>query len=336
MKHAPLIAAGVLAFTTGCSGPSAPINVTLKSFPQQVRIGAAKVTPAPLAPLPPLAPPIAGGFVPAAPAPGAAPTAPPFEPPFVDPVHVCRKAPVGAVPAVPAGPVVSRQPSTASYPFRTGGKRVVSGANASTQYYPPDGTRVIGPTRSVDSPAAQGAFAYDVTAQLGANRTVTTYQVVPIGVLPASPQSPGVYVTDIKTLGPDGRVSTAFHPQPAMLVLPFPANQGSTFRVQSADPATGVVIVYDGEVGAPETVDACGSLVDTRTVTHTGTVNLGKCSPTGCTSGAAVMQFVGTYSIATQYGGLSVKDEVRVVGLTADAPFSDRVTGVISRVPTAR
>jgi hypothetical protein len=120
-----------------------------------------------------------------------------------------------------------------------------------------------------------------------------------------------------------------------MLVMPFPADQGTAFHVQATDPATGTTMTYDGSVGPHVVVDACGQVIDTRSVTHTGAISIGGCHTSACTgdASAATTEFTATYDIAMQYGGLSVRDNSHVDGLGLDAPFTDDLSGVINTVP---
>lgn len=338
-----LVLGGLLA-ATGCAGPSTPINASLKAFPQNVRIGAAIIKAPPIAPLPPSAPQFTGGFVAPprgdVPRPIATSTTPSAQLVTATPVASCMKAGPGVTPLLAAGPAVEGRPAPSTYAYRTSGKHSVGGAQATTVDYPEHGTRVVSPSRDdTDAAGALKAFSYDVTVTLGKNRTVTTYRSVTVGSSVSQPvtRDPGLYVTEMKTLDERGLAQSSFKPQPAMMVLPYPADQGTEFTVSSVDAASGITVAYRGEVGPHVVVDACGKVVDTRSVTHTGTISVGSCGSTSCAGGEVepgdTTSFVGTYDIATQYGGLSVQDQVHVEGVGLDAPFTDDLTGVISSVP---
>jgi hypothetical protein len=333
----------MLPLTAACAGPSTPINASLKSFPQNVRIGAAIVPPDAIAPIPPSAPRLSGGPI-TLPVPVAAPTGAvlPSVAPAAPPV-ACPKAGLSETPLLAAGADISAAPPVSAYSYRTRGKHTVGGSQASTVDYPETATRVVGKARADTGPTgALKSFSYDVGAVLGTNRTVTTYQVIPLSSTPADPATSGaagLYISAIKTVDSKGAVTASFVPQPPMLVLPFPADQGVSFNVSSVDPMNGTTITYSGVVGAHVVVDACGKVIDTRAVTHTGTISVGGCGSAACPDGRSSSgeptSFTGVYDIATQYGGLSVQDKVHVDGVSPVAPFTDDLSGVISRVPLA-
>jgi hypothetical protein len=95
---------------------------------------------------------------------------------------------------------------------------------------------------------------------------------------------------------------------------------------------------YAGAVGDHVRVDACGKVIDTRSVFLDGRVTGRSCASPPCVSKqtdnpTTFATFVARYDIATQYGGLSMDDEVKISGGPVGSPFSDELRGVIDEVP---
>jgi hypothetical protein len=337
-----LVLSLVLLLTAGCSGPRTDIDATLREFPQKVRLKAASIDEPAIAPLPPSAPQLTGGLSPLA-TPVTLAVAPPDNRTTTTlpaPPLPCPKAGPGVTALLAAGTGVTAPPEKGTYAFRTAGKHVVGGAQAGTVDYPKTSTRVVAnPKKEAGVAGGSATFAYDVIVALGSNYTLTSYRVVPMSDVTTLP-APGLYITLIATADAAGKITSQFVPVPSMLLLPFPADQGSTFNVASTDGgrANGTTMTYSGLVGDHVRVDACGAVIDTRSVTLTGRVAGQSCGTSACGSTAgsgatSTADFIATYAIATQYGGLSVKDEIAVQGGGLGAPFNDELSGVINAVP---
>lgn len=331
----------VLLLASACSGPSTQIDASVREFPQKIRLAAADIPEQAIAPLPPTAPPLVSGITPApiirVPTPTTFPTTTvptSSAPTTTTTVPACPTAGPEVTALVASTDTITMPPQPATYEYRSEGQHTATGANAGTTAYPDTSTRTVG--EATETTAADGTvtgFTFDVDVVMGDHRTITTYLVHHGSDL--SPMEAGLYVTNIQTLDPSGAEESSFTPVPPMLILPFPALEGTTFSVTTSDAASGTVLQYTGEIGDHVRVDACGEVIDTRSVTIDATINLGSCTTPACTGEQPppAMTFTAEYDIATQYGGLSVRDHVRAQGETVDAPFVDELTNTISRVP---
>jgi hypothetical protein len=206
---------------------------------------------------------------------------------------------------------VAAPPVPAAYTYRTSGQ-LLDGqgarAVAATATHAVGNVKVVGP----------GEFTFDVTVDQGDHLTTTTYHVVPrTSVVPA----PGLYIAKV-----DNGDVVPFTPKPELMLLPFPALRGTTFTAAGSDGAT--TISYDGLVDDTERVDACGQPVDGVVVR----LSNGRASSARTDPGTFGPEtFEAAYVIATQYGGLSVRDDFKG-GSPAGIALRE-LHGTINRVP---
>jgi hypothetical protein len=281
---AALATALALALTaTACAGPRKPFELGLKEVPSDLLLGS-QAKPAP--PLPAQLPPTA--FLVSDLAGGPSPNRPvdTLPPPIPEPPPPPPACPV----ADPLAPVqrqtaldVLTPPAPAVYTYRTSGALI---DRRGSQNLAPTATHRV--DNIATAPA--GDFTFDVTVTQGERVTPTTYHVVP---RTATNPLPGLYIARVG----------AFAPKPELLLLPFPALRGTTFNGAGSDGLTS--IQYDGVVDPVERVDACGRPVDGIVVRLTN----GRATSGRNEDGTAVAEtFEAAYVIATQYGGLSVRD----------------------------
>lgn len=315
------IAFAVLMVTlAACSGPSSSIEVGSKDVSVDIIMGEQT------RPVPPIAPgasPIAGfpGFI-APPVPRLEPGAPP---PPADPPQACPianpldAAKLVAMKAAPLPPVQAR------YTYRNEGTITAEGV---TTAYPPEQVREVRNVRAT----SQDSFEFDVAATLQGVVTTTTYRVLKDG--PTLDR--GVYIAAIVTRFPSGDTE-AFNPDQPLLLLPFPPpefgtnledeidrQRGQGYRSTGTDPLSQTTMVVEARVVGKERANACGEWVDAWDVEVTQGRIVG---PT------KNIEFTGHYLVATQYGGLVVKDNLRFTGTEDLEPVQTRNRATINRVP---
>jgi hypothetical protein len=298
-----------LALTlSACAGPQRPFELGLKEVPSDLLLGA-QTKPA-LA-LPTQLPPMVFTVTDlAAPTPPAADLPPPIPEPPPPPPPCPEADPLAAVKR-PAALDVQAPPAPATYTYRTSGSFFVNGSDGTL---PPTAThevkdvQVIGP----------GEFTFAVAVSQGPRVTTTTYHVVP---RTSAAVPPGLYISKV-----DNQRITPFQPKPELLLLPFPALKGTTFNAAGSDGLT--TLSYSGVVEETERIDACGEPVDGIRVKLTdGRAATSRPDETQ----PMVETFEAAYVIATEYGGLSIRDFLSGGG---PAGLGAReLHGVISQVP---
>lgn len=311
--------AAVLALTTSaCGGPDVPFGVSTKEVASDIVMGAADEKPAPV-PVPPTAldvslAPREGTVAPPRFTPPRTPSPPTTTAP---PAPACPAASPYEAPALAAELQIDAMPAAAVYAYRNSGTVTVTGVDASEEHYSLPSTRqVLGVEQTADG------FRFDVVATLGDTVTRTSYAVNRTGALPGQQ---GLFITAVHTTEPDGSVHL-FEPTPPVTLMPFPAENGATWRGASVDGENGATMRYEGSIGPRQRVDACGKLVDAVSVTLKG-----ETFESGREEQAA--QFKAVYAIATQYGGLSVQDEVDITRAHSTGAVNRQNTATIDRVP---
>lgn len=351
------LVAGALLLT-GC-GPDLPINMSIDNVPSSIVLGGKKPPAVTVAPIPPVALPVAPPLLAALPGltgtpaygglpqpgssaggsgPAACPTANPLTP--------VRQ---------PLANAVSLPPGAANYSFRNHGDYEVSGANARSGHFPPVATRTVENVHQVQNSTTGGPwYVFDVDVVMGGLETVTTYTIVPEGgsAGASTASGTGLFLSRVKTHYADG-TSQDFHPvdTPGLLLLPFPATPGSSWNAAGADPTTGVSMSFAGTIARKVSVDACGTILDAWSVHLDGSVRppspsgaptsaptpvpLPSQSPAPAAAGSPgeVVQFVADYAFVPQYGGLSVNDVVSIAGSEPQSGFTQDDSSTIDSEP---
>jgi hypothetical protein len=307
-----LAAAVALAVVTAaCAGPKKPFELGLKEVPSDLLLGSQGGPRALPAQLPPTAF-LVTDLVGVRPTPTSETLPPPLPEPTPPPLpSSCPEAdPLTAVKR-PITTDVVNPPVPAAYLYRTSGQLIDAQGGRNV---PATAVHTVGNVQ----PIGPAEFTYDVTVRQGEDTTTTTYHVVPR----TSPVvAPGLYISKVAN-----RAALPFQPKPELLLLPFPALPGTTFNSAGSDGATSVE--YDGAVDITERVDACGQPVDGIVVRlSNGKATTGRGDP----GTAFVETFDATYVIATQYGGLSIRDDFK--GGSPSGFAARELRGVINQVP---
>lgn len=325
-RHTTFLVLGVLV-ASACSGPREPLSVGVREVPNNIVLAdAPESEPAGMAPIPPA--PVKVPIVTAAPIPAPPRFAPEPSPPPAPPVEQCPRANPLDVPAEGVTDGFATPPVEESFRFRNDGEFTVSGPNANEGTFTEPTARVIQAVELQDD----GDFTYDVGASLGGTVTTSSYLVrhterlddgLGIGDQAGLDEQRGLYLTAVNSRLPDDRVVT-FQPADPLRLLRFPVFVGDTFDVAGADPFTATSMSYTVTVTDRVRVDACGELIDAWRVSLTN----------GRVDGPNTnVEFVATYDIATQYGGLIVRDTVVTSGREGLDTIVRTNTATISSVP---
>jgi hypothetical protein len=332
--NAVVVAVAVALVTAGCGGPQRPLSVGLKEYPSDIVLKGQKRADTP-APLPPVFIELpaeafvmrSGGVVP--PVRRALPREAPEACPEDDPLQG---------PKLVAANTVRVPPVPATYTYRSQGTYEVTGANAAKGELPPQSTRQVANVVT----AADESFTFDVIATLGDESTTTSYRVSPNPTAavsgPEVHDGAGMFITKIAS------GDHAFTPDPPMLLLPFPAEVGESWRVTSRDPATNELVVYNASIGQKSRVNACGTPLDAISVHLDGEVTV--CPPiVDCTTVAnpggtrtqptdqTSISFVGDYAFGTHYGGIALRDHVTTTATESGQGVTKDLTATIDREP---
>jgi hypothetical protein len=242
-----------------------------------------------------------------APVPGANP-APVGFPPFIQPAPptpaagpdvpvttttvpppACRTADPVAPPKHVATNNIANPPAVAKLPFRNQGNWKITDPTLISDEgnFPATSTRVVTSTTQPD-----GTFEFVVTEAYDFRQTATTYYVDPTRglYLRRITTTDGVSTDDFVTDRPD-----------ALLLLPLPVASGAPVGGAAVDVRSGASLSFVGTVTGKAKVDACGTPLDAWEVNITE----------GRITGPDQQQsFTAVYDIGTQFGGLSLRDEV--------------------------
>lgn len=341
-RHAPgtrmRLALGLVALCVTACGPTPPFELAVRAVPGDVEYGAQRqpapppsAAPAPVAVLPPGAPPLIYG----------APTPPPattFAPSPTTTPNPCPTAPLDAVPALGADASATVPPVAARYLWREKGTYQVGGGPALP--FSPQLTHTVTNVSAVDP--TTGAYTFDVVDSAGGLdglQTVTySYQVIPPpqgttnvqGV--STSQAAGLYLTGVDVAQsplPQPRVAKF---APPVQLVQFPTTGLPSWSSAGSDSESQDTISLNGAVTAHVTVDACGTLVDAWEVHATGSL-------VGPNQDLSLDL---TYDVATQFGGLIVGEKTSITGtevVGSGGPaqsVTSSVTATISQVPSRR
>lgn len=310
----------IIFLMTSCGGPRTPLEVGVREFPTDVLFGR-RDTPPPPRPssnpnpgFPVLVSPVSQGTLPL-PSTPSAPSACPQAHPFTAPRHI-------------AGTTSDRAPIAATYPFRNDGfsEQVRDGTTTVTNY-PPESSRTVTDVQT-DS---DGSFTFRVIDDLSGAGTATRFEVVPES--PLADQA-GLFITQIES------PVDVFTPQPKLKILQFPVENGFQWDAVGTDPFSQITMSFHGRIGqevpdGPDDgdaadlepkvrVDACGEVIQAWYVDITQGQLIGPQSN---------QNFITSYAIATQFGGLIVREHTEVSGNEGSVQFANNRTATISREP---
>ncbi|MDP9102283.1 MAG: hypothetical protein M3N21_09090 [Actinomycetota bacterium] len=313
----PVLAVVALLAVSACAGPTRPLDVGFREVPSDVILGA-QATTSP-------ATPSSGGVLPL-------PTGILTLPPPVFPVS----APPGAPLQVPARPTptpaacpttdplaaprreafstIAAPPRQDSYVFLNVGSYRVSGADSRSGTFPATTVRSVG-----NVVASGSGFSYDVTEQIADTTTVTTFRVASSGTVPA----PGVYLVALHYRRTDGTTSS-FTPTPSLELAALPLVRGATLDAKGVDGLSQTTETFTSTVRGKARVAACGEPLDSWTIDLSAGRVL---SPT------QDLTFAATYQLATQFGGIVVKDSVAFAGTDNGAGVSRSNVATIASTP---
>lgn len=324
LRRAGTSVALLVALTVTACAPSHPVAVGNRDVATDILLKGAPAGP--VAP-----PPVQPGF-PLAPVPVTLPVSGPVVPlPAVVPpppsAEQCPTASPLVGPRDPATPLPSAPPVARSYSYRQAGTyRLGTGSSARTGEFAPTllhtiskVTRLSDGWSYVDSDSSGMSVTYDVYPQ----QRVASGEPVSTDAAAAQPTEAGIYVASFTYKRADGKVDT-LSPQPELLVAPLPLdNAGTTWRARGVDPASGIAVVVNGQVGAgpkfrlQDRVDACGTVLQAYWVEYTIApadsaatgVSTGQAEPPSSLKGTDLdVAFVGTQvAFATQYGGIPLE-----------------------------
>lgn len=248
-------------------------------------------------------------------------------------------------------------PEPATYRYDVTGAEL-TGTSLQARQFPATSTHEVGNVQRLPI----GTFTFDVSAELGGQRTVSTYRVIPleVGVTPpdlleqvdnadrmvmsggrqvvdlpstkqalggaprqAAPVEPGLYLAAVQR--PGSAVPVRFR-EGGVKLLGFPIGVGATFRSTATD---GVVVFdYTSTVVERAVVNACSALLAAWQVDIAGTMAI----PAEQTA----LPFTATYFIAPQFGGLVVEARTRVGPFGGGSPGVDRGQPVLVRLLNER
>lgn len=305
-----VLAVGLVA---GCSGPTPSLDVSVREVPSDIVLGTPEAgAPAP-APVPPAVPVVVGPGLP--PSLLRPPPSGPVRTTTTQPPPACPRTDPLAAPKRVALNRVSEAPPAGSLPFRVDGEFSVSGADPRSGRFPPESTRTVGNIKG----AGRG-FTYDVAAELAGTTTTTGYQVITDSSVPGEA---GLYVTFVDTVAPSG-ATARFRPTLPLKLVEFPMVANSSVTSAGTDPVSGTTVSWTTTVRGKERVAACGTPLDSIVVELDG----------GRVDGPQTnVDFTATYRIATQFGGLSISDDVEVSGREGLDTVSRTIKSIVSVDP---
>ncbi|HEX9889650.1 MAG TPA: hypothetical protein VGA69_09250 [Nitriliruptorales bacterium] len=332
-RAAATVATLLSLVAAGCSGPSERLDVGMREVASDIVLGSRTPAPRPAVvddrsvpvalpaiPVPPPAsrPPLPP---PTPPPPAPTPTPSPVEPcPGLDPLDAPRDE---------AFRDRATPPAEATYRYRLEGEVSVSGADAVTRQLTGDATRAIEDVVVADD----GDLSFTLVSQAGERTTRTGYAAVntelsdPTGgavdATGAQEVTTGVYLAYVEASGGPG-ADVSFHPTAPLKLLEFPAFPGASYRSAGTDPLSGLSMSFTATVGEKVLVNACGDPVQAITVELTE----------GRLDGPSVnLDFAATYDLATQYGGLPVRESVTSAGREGFDTVARTLRATVNEVP---
>lgn len=317
----PAVVLVMALVVAGCGGPKPKLSFGGKAVPVNVSFGKPgpddprSQVPIELAPVP-------SGF-------GVVPvpvgrqttfvTEPP-PPPAGPPKALCRIADPtdpNDLPKTEAGRDFAGPPKNGVLPFRVDGSYAEDGEDGDKIEYRGVLTRVVSDART----EPDGSIRFTVGTVGGAVNTTATYVSTQ-----ANDRIPGAFALEsleANAADIEGRPSfKAAKPLTQMQMRPTP---GLAFNDASTDPLTGSAYTVSGKVIGKSRVDACGQLVEAWQVTLTQRF-------------VTPLQRVDSevnYWVATQYGGLIVKEAVHYSGTAGRTEFEGTYEASVLKDPGA-
>ncbi|MEX2100479.1 MAG: hypothetical protein WEB19_03605 [Acidimicrobiia bacterium] len=342
-----LLAALLVLLATACAGPEAPLVVGMNDRTVDLVLGArVRVVTEVVPPALPLriTLPRPGQTFPAA---GVFTTFPPAPPAPCAPTVPLTDESIPAHQRATAEP--QAPPAEATYDYDTLGfvlfvdpdqnegapspENVPLGASV----LPVKTTRTVGGVAAEPPVGSLRGYTYDVVWEAGDRASTSSYRIVvgpqvapppsePTGSLPQDPPvtkripganppvQPGLYLTQ----GDRGTAGGFHPPAPGMRLVDFPVVAGASFATTATDGVS--TIDYTSTVGfSPVVINACGTWVEGWPVAVDGTV----ASADPEFLGHQLARFNARYTIAPQFGGLIIDEEVEVTtpGDGQNVPF---------------
>jgi hypothetical protein len=304
-----------LTTTAACAGPKPALSFGGKAVPVNVSFG----KPGPDDPRAPTVPfvlgPVLGGagVVPVASPPHKGRAALTPDPLPLAPVETCPAADptdVNAQPRTEAGRDLGPAPNAQTIGYRVDGRFLGTAFSGVIE------RGIVHPTTAANG---NTAFSVESTA-LGVKTTADYAGTQPAGQVPGSVGLSGITADG---RGIDARPS--FHAPKPVTLMPLPATLAATWNDATVDPLTATTYKVSGTVVGKSRVDACGQFVDAWQVTISQDVD---------TPFQQIHSEI-TDWIATQYGGLIVKESVSWSGLAGTQQVAGDYTATVDKDPGA-
>ncbi|MHB8508152.1 MAG: hypothetical protein ACYDGR_05805 [Candidatus Dormibacteria bacterium] len=321
MRRAAALAVICLG-VSGC-GPRTALELSVRKVPANILLGIQQgtqqviqllVQPSPT----PSRGPLAVGPLPTQ-APLPAPTGVPSPTPPPPPPLPCPTAGPYSSPDEAAVPDLSGQPAPGTYSFRNQGVFTPnSNESAIKVAFPSSATHVVSPATAGTAP---GTYTFDIADTAagpdGRSRVTTTFLVEPNNPTGSAPggvsvsQAAGIFITRVVTEAP-GVAPTTFLPGSPVTYLNLPVFFGISWDTVGSDGSTTLKLhgAIDDSAGSRKGhryVDACGTVIDTWEVVASGTL----------VSSSQNLALNWVYDVATQYGGMTFRQDLRQEGTQA-------------------
>lgn len=253
--------------------------------------------------------------------------------------NACPDAAPDAAPAQPVSVAIAKPPLAGSYDVRNKGTLQIAGGvfNLSTPYPAVTSKEVLNVVDTTPPPNALGqqgtrTLTFDVREALGDSYTLTRYSVTPTAL--------EMTYRETKV----GATVAKFSPTPAITIVGLGTGEGASWNSAGTDLTSGTTGIVQGKILKRETVDVCGTLVDTyrvqsseRFVSLNGTSTYS--SATKDTTNAPNNTGPGLpnfYNVATQLGGIFMSVETHTTTTVAPVTIDiDNVGTMMSIVPKA-
>jgi len=330
-----LVAAAALV--AGC-GPKQPLNVGTSDVPLSLVLGERQAAQtAPIGPLT-LPPSIPGtpvfGPPPAAGATAAAPLS------QTGPATTVASATVACPNYSPIAPIlgvttaIAAPPAPATYTYRA---TVEDRTGSTTDSYSGPTTWTVS---RASKPNSIGDYTFAISVVAGDQTSVSTYEVVPTGVVvdgqvippdvvgtlngllatvgaqvgaslpsvtgaPAALGQPGLFLLGMTSTG-----QKAFQPSSPLMLVQFPITPGASFTATGTDGTT--TMTYLSTVGKQVKDNACGLPVQAWRIALTD----GRLITEDSAGSTQLLAFTRDLDVATQFGGLIVRDDSTINGQT--------------------
>jgi hypothetical protein len=241
-----------------------------------------------------------------------------FEPPEfvpVKPKDPCPKGPVGKAPNPTATQLVLAPPKAGTYTYSNKGNVVLTIGTVPTKLvYPKKTESVISNVTDVtaepndfqklQNQPGDRTITFDLKESIGYGFTLTSYQVTTGSI------------QMVKRVTKVGDTESTFTPTPALTIMNLGGGVGDSWNSAGVDLTTGETGVIQGKNVARQTLDLCGTLVDSYKIVSTerfaslnGTDAYSSMTKDAADPTGASPQLTNIYNVATQFGGLFVRVE---------------------------